>query len=267
MACTKCGAENAPAARFCRGCGSPLNDPAAAAGPCCPQCEHLCSPAAKFCPKCGHSFLQADISPLPAPKTPVPEPPPPVAKQQPKSAARPVAASSAARSHTPMIIAVVAVIAIVVAGGGVYYWKFMRVSPAGDAAAPSGSPVAPATEMPVEPPVLVTPAPDPEPQPAEFPATVATDGDVPEVVVPVAPPVPAAPPPPAAPPGLQPEIAARIGTMLSQGREYGQQLQYDKAIATAESVLLIDPGNRDARRLMKEAKDGQQAALNSIEID
>ena len=55
--------------------------------------------------------------------------------------------------------------------------------------------------------------------------------------------------------------------MLRQGREYKQQLQYDKAIATAESVLMIDPGNRDAKRLMNDAKEGQQAALNSIEID
>ncbi len=82
-----------------------------------------------------------------------------------------------------------------------------------------------------------------------------------------APPVPAAPSPPAAPAGLQPEIAARIGAMLRQGREYTQQLQYDKAIATAESVLMVDPGNRDAMRLMRDAKEGQQAALNSIEID
>ncbi|MCB1597242.1 MAG: hypothetical protein KDI87_05980 [Gammaproteobacteria bacterium] len=175
-------------------------------------------------------------------------------------------------------------IAIAVAGGGVYYWKYMRVSPEPSA----GS----APEMSVEAPVAMTPEPmKPEPmapeqtaqeptveealppeQPGsgsslvETPTTVATTTAAPEAAT--APPVPAAsPPPPAAPAGLQPEIAARIGTMLRQGREYKQQLQYDKAIATAESVLMIDPGNRDAKRLMKDAKEGQQAALNSIEID
>ncbi len=59
----------------------------------------------------------------------------------------------------------------------------------------------------------------------------------------------------------------QLDALDRQGREYKQQLQYDKAIATAESVLMIDPGNRDAKRLMKDAKEGQQAALNSIEID
>ena len=38
-------------------------------------------------------------------------------------------------------------------------------------------------------------------------------------------------------------------------------------ISIIASVLMIDPGNRDAKRLMKDAKEGQQAALNSIEID
>ena len=302
MACSKCGAENAPTAKFCRGCGSPLSAaaPAAAAGARCPQCENICSPAAKFCPKCGHSFLSADTVPVPPaasetksspppppPRAVQPPSPPPVAKQPPKRAAHaalPVTASDGPASRTPLIVAVVAVIAIAVAGGGVYYWKYMRVSPE-----PSAGP---APEMSVETPLAVTPEPmapepmapeqtaqepttqepllpeqpDSGPSPVESPETVATDTAPPQVAT--APPVPVAPPlPPAAPAGLQPEIAARIRTMLRQGREYKQQLQYDKAIATAESVLMIDPGNRDAKRLMKDAKEGQQAALNSIEID
>jgi len=99
-------------------------------------------------------------------------------------------------------------------------------------------------------------------QPASEPSSVdlsPTDSAIAEAAV--------VPPVSAAPAGLQPEIAARITAMLGQGQEYKQQLQYDKAIATAESVLMIDPGNRNAKRLMKEAKEGQQAALNSIEID
>jgi hypothetical protein len=183
-------------------------------------------------------------------------------------------ASTEAQSRMPIIIAVVAVIAIVAAGGGVYYWKFMRAVPADETAATAEPAETSAPEMPVEPVVVHAPEspmppPDPESQPEEIPATVATDAPPPEAAAPVAPPPApvAAPPAPPPPSGLQPEIAARIGTMLRQGQEYKQQLQYDKAIATAENVLLIDPGNRAAKRLMQEARDGQQAALSSIEID
>lgn len=246
MACTKCGAENAPAAKFCRGCGSPLGAAeSAAAGARCPQCANLCAPAAKFCPKCGHSFLQAETSQLP-----------PVSEQRSGAAAT---AGDAPASRTPLIIAAVVVIAIAVAGGGVYYWKFLRVAPAAETPEPIAP--EPVVSAPVMPEPSRTEQAGAESRATEAPATVAT---MPEAVAPV----PAAPPsPPAASAGLQPEIAARIGTMLRQGREYKAQLQYDKAIATAESVLMIDPGNRDAKRLMQEAKDGQQAALSSIEID
>jgi hypothetical protein len=71
----------------------------------------------------------------------------------------------------------------------------------------------------------------------------------------------------AAPTGLPPEIAARIKAMLSQGHAYNEQRLYDKAVATAESVLMLDPRNREAQRLMSDAKAGQQAALKSIEIE
>lgn len=67
--------------------------------------------------------------------------------------------------------------------------------------------------------------------------------------------------------GLPPELAGRIRTLLGQASEYSRRLQYDKAIATAESVLALDPGNREARRIVKEARDGQAAALKSIEIE
>lgn len=325
MACTKCGAENAPTAKFCRGCGSSLSAAAPAAGAHCPQCENICSPGAKFCPKCGHSFLKADTASMPpavsatklsppSPPPAIPEPkasappepppartqplppppravqapsPPPVAEQRPKSAtqaARPATAHDGSAARAPLIIAAVAVIAIAVAGGGVYYWKYLRVLP--------GSSAGPAQEMSVDAPVAVTPelmtpepmAPEqsaqesmtqesllPEqpgsgPPPMESSPTIATETATTEAAI--APPIPAAPPPaPAAPAARQPEIPARIDAMLRQGREYKQQLQYDKAIATAESVLMFDPGNRDAKRLMQDAKEGQQAALNSIEID
>lgn len=108
--------------------------------------------------------------------------------------------------------------------------------------------------------------------PADTAETAPTQPDMmPTPAVPAA--VPAPPPAPVAPPaapaaaGLPPEVTERIRAMLSQGKQYKDQLQYDKAIATAESVLMLDPGNQDAKRLAREARDGQQAALQSIEIE
>src|ERR687883_75683 len=48
--CPRCGRENALAARFCSGCGKPLELA-------CPACGSPADPAARFCQSCGTSLL------------------------------------------------------------------------------------------------------------------------------------------------------------------------------------------------------------------
>lgn len=59
--CSKCGTQNADAAKFCRGCGAglgtePASEPAVArtgTGPVCRMCGHVNRSATRFCSKCG----------------------------------------------------------------------------------------------------------------------------------------------------------------------------------------------------------------------
>jgi class 3 adenylate cyclase len=46
MRCSKCGADNRDTARFCDGCGAPMQAR-------CPPCGAPCNPGAKFCDNCG----------------------------------------------------------------------------------------------------------------------------------------------------------------------------------------------------------------------
>ena len=48
MRCSGCQHGNAPQAKFCEECGTPLT-------PSCPTCATQLSPTAKFCPECGHA--------------------------------------------------------------------------------------------------------------------------------------------------------------------------------------------------------------------
>jgi len=167
------------------------------------------------------------------------------------------------------------VVVIAALGSGVYYWKFVRTPTAPETAPVMPESAAPAAEaLPAEAvPLPPEPAPAPTPEPTPAPEAGVTPEPAAATVTPAEPapaPAPATTAPakaPASPPGLPPEITARIKTLMNQGRTYNDQLQYDKAIATAESVLMLDPGNREARKLMNDAKAGQQAALKSIEIE
>jgi hypothetical protein len=50
MRCSKCSADNRDTARFCDGCGTPIQLR-------CPSCEALGRPGAKFCDACGMPLL------------------------------------------------------------------------------------------------------------------------------------------------------------------------------------------------------------------
>lgn len=55
----------------------------------------------------------------------------------------------------------------------------------------------------------------------------------------------------------------KVATMLSKGDSYIANQQYDKAVATGESVLVLDPDNATAKALIKRAKAKQLDALKS----
>lgn len=53
ITCPNCGATNPDGTKFCCGCGSKLEVPAAPAGPTCPICGAANTPGTKFCCECG----------------------------------------------------------------------------------------------------------------------------------------------------------------------------------------------------------------------
>lgn len=55
----------------------------------------------------------------------------------------------------------------------------------------------------------------------------------------------------------------RTSVVLERAERYLAMSQYDKAIATAESVIELDPGNRAARALLEKAKARQMEALRN----
>ena len=63
MSCPRCGIENPPGAKFCRGCGLRLDAT-------CPACSHANLPGSRFCNECGHQLV-AD-APAPSRASPTP---------------------------------------------------------------------------------------------------------------------------------------------------------------------------------------------------
>lgn len=114
---------------------------------------------------------------------------------------------------------------------------------------------APATPVPAAPagqrmPLKATPLPDDLPKPAPGQRSAAARRN--EATV--------ASPPPAA---KSDPIAAKVSTLLVKADSYIANRQYDKAIATAESALELDPGNSGARAMISIAKSRQTEALRS----
>jgi class 3 adenylate cyclase/tetratricopeptide (TPR) repeat protein len=65
MNCSRCGTENPPGAKFCRGCGIRLDAR-------CPACEHSNLPGSRFCNECGFQLVSdaASQSAASVPSTP-----------------------------------------------------------------------------------------------------------------------------------------------------------------------------------------------------
>ncbi|KDP83240.1 hypothetical protein CF70_026595 [Cupriavidus sp. SK-3] len=114
---------------------------------------------------------------------------------------------------------------------------------------PQEPPAQPEPSAPVAATLPPAPAPAPEPPPL---ATTAP-----------AVPTPAPPAKPAKPVVQVDPMDAKIDELLRKAKGHVAKGQYDKAIATGESVLAIDAGNRAAKTLISNAKSKQMEALRS----
>jgi Tfp pilus assembly protein PilF len=64
-------------------------------------------------------------------------------------------------------------------------------------------------------------------------------------------------------PEVNETIARKVSLLLSKANGYVENKQYDKAIATAENVLELDPGSAAAQAMISKAKTKQLDALRS----
>jgi hypothetical protein len=73
MKCSRCGLENRPHARFCKGCGQALEAPTVrpttptSPGAVCSACGATAKSNALFCPRCGQPLSPPVAAPTPAP--------------------------------------------------------------------------------------------------------------------------------------------------------------------------------------------------------
>jgi Tfp pilus assembly protein PilF len=58
-------------------------------------------------------------------------------------------------------------------------------------------------------------------------------------------------------------MARKVSALLAKANGYVENKQYDKAIATAENVLELDPGSTAAHAMISKAKTRQLEALRS----
>ena len=268
---------------------APASIPAAATEAC-PHCAAPVKAGARFCGKCGKTIERASAisaaesalapaaqapaaeaaKPVP-PATPIPAKPDPLP---------PAPATTLARSTKPLpVVAIgVAVVALAVIAGGAF---FALRKPASDVAVtaaaataavqPAEVPAAPAALKPAAAPTA-RPAPIAEPRPEPAAAVVAQEPPAPPPA-PARKPLAQVVPKPAAqrspPPVAQRDdsaMDAAVAAALDDGAQCFNQKKFDCAIANANTVLRFSPGNRQAQDMKRRAKEAQDKALSSIQI-
>ncbi len=100
--------------------------------------------------------------------------------------------------------------------------------------------------------------PSPEPATAEAPATAQK----PVAVIKIAPSI-TKPAKALVPTDVPDAMSGKITVLLAKANSYIANGQYDKAIATAESVLELDPTSKGAKAMRSKAKAKQMDALKS----
>lgn len=188
------------------------------------------------------------------------------------------ATEPAPRQLSKALIAAGIATAVAVGGGGGLFWWYSGGQPS-TAVDQATQVQAPQPTLPAEATAATQPNESAQPiQPPEPPAQPEPGAPVASALPPA--PAPATQPPPlaaAAPalpaptapvkparPIVQPDpMGAKIDELLRKAKVHVAKGQFDKAIATAESVLAIDAGNRAARSLISNAKSRQMEALRA----
>jgi len=271
--CEKCGNSNSSSAKFCKTCGEKVPSMVDTAAPCV-TCAAALPSGAKFCKQCGTAVASAP-PPAPSPSPPA-EPPVVVA----------LVAAPPARVwlSAPSMAAALGAVAAIAACGFYLYQRSAVPSPAADSSAPvvaeASSPAttpvaAPAPVEKLAPVSVVGPGPGPGPTPqlAPAPPVAVASTPVPSEPIKRATPVAAQAPHRAAPvvaqvtgvveAGISETLARKVSTLLSKANGYVENKQYDKAIATAENVLELDPNSSAAHAMINKAKTRQLDALRS----
>lgn len=195
----------------------------------------------------------------------------------------PVTDAGSDQKQLKMIVA--GVVAIAVIAGGLFWWQSGK-----QPAEAAGTLPPPITDSVSATDTAAPSAPAPVPAEEVVPATAATTSQ--ELVPAVTPPAPAAPVVPekvtpaivakvappqemqekpapakknnqAKPAETNDQVSAPVAGLLAKANTHLSSGQYDKAIATAESILAIDPANRAAKALIIKAKARQMDALKS----
>jgi hypothetical protein len=299
VACHSCAAPLLPGAKFCKKCGtavvSPL--PAAVQAPVAPveveapakiaiaepdPTPMTVSPAADLDAVKSTDPVVADISVAKTPSidtsanSEVPMAP---------TSSQPLIEPTPKKSHHAIVIGIALMVVLAGAAG---YWWFAKKPISAESMAADESPKAggTSTAVPAGAPSMSS-TPDSGPvAPAPLPAPVASATVQPQQSAVVPQPATTVPMPSSrvastqsaiskpvaavAPRAVQPTspavpdaMARNVLTLLSKADGYIGNHQYDKAIATAESVLELDPGNRAAASMINKAKARQLDALKS----
>jgi len=295
LACSGCGAELIAGAKFCRKCGTRPTDAEAAhaedASPVPETAEtavqleaipvpditpEVTPPAVQPAGTTVTQEVEPEIAPLPI----VPEPARTAStlEQGPSASTSPTATEPATRQPSKALTAAGIAATVTVIGGGLFWWYSGKQSstpvdqvtqvqasqstmpaeaalaarpsePAQPIQPPPSRPAQPEPRTPASSPSLLAPAPEPEPPQI---AAAAPALPVPTDAVKHAKSL------------VQPDpMEAKVDELLRKAKGHIVKGQFDKAIATAESILAIDAGNRAAKALISNAKSRQMEALRS----
>jgi len=292
--CISCSTSLVPGAKFCKKCGTTVAETSLSTSTSVPSPE---SPREDSLP------LPLVATPMTAPEPAPAHREPPVSANSPAiadSPITPVPVTDARLNAQPpistskssrLVIGISLLLVVAIAGGGGFLWWETKKSDTIEAPVPTEAvkavvaiepspttvaesplphqdvaPVVtaapePVAVIPAEKPISIPePAPTPSPEPAI--AEAPTTAQKPVAVVKSAPSITknAKTLPPT---GVPDAMSSKIAALLAKANGYIANGQYDKAIATAESVLELDPASTGAKATRSKAKAKQMDALKS----
>ncbi len=204
------------------------------------------------------------------------------------------AAQSASRSRHLVIIILAATVMAGLLGGGIYWWNqsgkpadSVPAQAASSASASASAAAAASSQAAAVSASVSIPAVNADKVAAQAPsevvaqpgsapavsATTASAASVPPASIEPAPsirlqarhvpPHPKAEPKPIPSAGNKDALAGKVAALLAKADGYIASQQYDKAIATGENALVLDPDNAPAKALIRRAKAKQLEALKT----